>query len=135
VFVKLLEKLPHFHLDPEKRFRGLLRKITRDCWASKCRRDAVRVNAGHVVLDKVAAPEDADPWWEKEYRDHIVGRAMIPVQAEVESKTWLAFHAVAVEGRSPAKVAAELGMTSGAVHSAKHRVLHRLRKELEGMLD
>ena len=42
---------------------------------------------------------------------------------------------IVVEGRAPADVARELGITLAAAYAAKSRVLHRLRQELEGMLD
>ncbi len=40
-----------------------------------------------------------------------------------------------VHGRPAAEVAAELGVTINSVYLAKSRVLPRLRKELEGLLD
>ena len=39
------------------------------------------------------------------------------------------------QGMAPAEVARELGITLAAVYTAKSRVLHRLRQELQGMLD
>jgi DNA-directed RNA polymerase specialized sigma24 family protein len=40
-----------------------------------------------------------------------------------------------VEDRSPQDVAAELEMSVEAVYQAKSRVLRRLRRELEGMME
>jgi DNA-directed RNA polymerase specialized sigma24 family protein len=37
--------------------------------------------------------------------------------------------------RPAAEVAAEMDLTSGAVYGARFRVLGRLRKELQGLLD
>jgi DNA-directed RNA polymerase specialized sigma24 family protein len=41
---------------------------------------------------------------------------------------------VTVDGQSPAEVAAALGMMAGAVHTAKSRVLGRLRELLPHLL-
>ena len=56
------------------------------------------------------------------------------VQDEFEHRTWQAFEQTAAEGRSPVDVAAELGMSPGAVYIARSRVLKRLRAELDGLL-
>jgi RNA polymerase sigma-70 factor (ECF subfamily) len=51
------------------------------------------------------------------------------IQSEFEWRTWEAFWRVAVEERPTRSVAEELGMSVGAVHTAKSRVLKRLREE------
>jgi RNA polymerase sigma-70 factor (ECF subfamily) len=56
------------------------------------------------------------------------------IRGEFEDRTWRAFWLSAVEDRSPAEVALELGMSPGAVRVAKSRVLRRLREELEEIL-
>lgn len=60
----------------------------------------------------------------------LVGRLLDLIRAEFEDRTWQAFWATAVEGRTPRDVAIDLNMTPGAVRVAKSRVLHRLREEL-----
>jgi RNA polymerase sigma-70 factor (ECF subfamily) len=62
-------------------------------------------------------------------------RAVELVRAEFEQHTWEAWWKVAVEGRLPADVAAEMGMSLAAVYKAKSRVLLRLRQELDGLQD
>ncbi len=49
--------------------------------------------------------------------------------------TWRAFWQTAVEGRPPAAVAAELGLSVGAVYIARSRVLARLKKRIEQLGD
>ena len=53
------------------------------------------------------------------------------VKGEFAPTTWRAFWLTAVEGRSPADVAAELGLSVGAVYIARSRVLARLRHRIE----
>jgi RNA polymerase sigma-70 factor (ECF subfamily) len=57
-------------------------------------------------------------------------RGLELIRREFEVRTWQAFWRTAVDGRATADVAAELGMSPGAVRVAKSRVLQRLRSEL-----
>jgi RNA polymerase sigma-70 factor (ECF subfamily) len=65
----------------------------------------------------------------------VARRAIEMIRVEFEQRTWQAFWQSAVDGRPTDEIAAELGMTTKAVRQAKYRVLHRLRLELEGLLD
>ena len=76
-----------------------------------------------------------EAWWEAEYRQHLTNRALRLMQADFQPATWQAFWEQVVVGRPAADVAAELGLTPGAVYAARFRVLDRLRRELAGMLD
>jgi len=60
----------------------------------------------------------------------VARRALDRIAREVEPSTLRAFMAMAVEGRSSAEIAAELGISKNAVRNAKARVLRRLRLEL-----
>jgi len=60
----------------------------------------------------------------------VFHRAVRLVRNEFEERTWRAFWRVAVEDRSPADVAAEMGITANAVRQAKSRVLRRLKEEM-----
>ena len=59
-------------------------------------------------------------------------RAIDLIRTEFEERTWQAFWRVTVDGRTPADVGQELGMSPAAVRKAKSRVLARLRRELGG---
>lgn len=61
-------------------------------------------------------------------------RALDLIRAEFEPRTWQAFWYSAVEGRPAKDVAADLGLSPGAVRVAKSRVLHRLRTELGDLM-
>lgn len=65
----------------------------------------------------------------------LVRRAMELVQPEFEPRTWQAAWRVVVDQQRPKDVAVELGMSVGAVRTAKSRVLARLRQELGELLD
>jgi RNA polymerase sigma-70 factor (ECF subfamily) len=90
---------------------------------------------GDGDLVGLAAPDPLEDFWEADYRRHLVGQALQLMQADFQPTTWKACWEHAVAGRSAAEVAAELGMTPGAVRAAKFRVLSRLRQELAGLLE
>ena len=57
------------------------------------------------------------------------------MRSDFQETTWKACWETVAAGRPTAEVAAELGLSIGAVHAARYRVLDRLRKELQGMLE
>jgi RNA polymerase sigma-70 factor (ECF subfamily) len=136
VFVILFEKLPSFAYDPSRRFRGWLWTVTRNRWLTGRRHPGLHsaVPADAVAADAVADADD-NPIEEEEFRRYVVRRAAELIQAEFAETTWQAFWQSVVEGRRAADVAAVLGLTVGAVWTAKCRVLKRLREEFAGLLD
>jgi RNA polymerase sigma-70 factor (ECF subfamily) len=135
VFAVLLEKLPTFRRQPGGGFRSWLRTVTVNRWRDSLRRQAAVIRGTAAGLDEVAAPDEFAAFWEDEYRRHLVGRAAELLRGEFQPQTWQACWAVAAEGKAPATVAAELGLSVAAVYAAKSRVLRRLRRELEGLLE
>jgi RNA polymerase sigma-70 factor (ECF subfamily) len=131
VFTLLVQKLPRFAYDEQRSFRGWLRKVTVNKWREKQR----RAEAAAGPLPERAGPDAAEAFWEAEYRGHLVRRALEVMQSEFQPSTWKACWETAVEGRPAAAVAAELGLSVGAVRAAKFRVLSRLCEELEGLLE
>jgi RNA polymerase sigma-70 factor (ECF subfamily) len=133
VFARLLEKLPGFTYEPGKRFRGYLYRVTLHCWHDWLRHRG-REPVGDAAAE-AAAPDNVAEFREDEHRRYLVRRALAVMRTEFEPATWRACWEVAAEGRPAAEVAAELGMSTNAVYIARHRVLRRLRQELEGLLD
>jgi RNA polymerase sigma-70 factor (ECF subfamily) len=132
VFVLLVQKLPELQHDPSKRFRGWLRAVTLNRWREKARKKAP---APAADLGDIPDRGVDEAFWELEYRQRVVDRALELMRAEFEPATWRAFWEVAANGRRAADVGAELGLSANAVHIAKSRVLRRLREELADMLD
>jgi RNA polymerase sigma-70 factor (ECF subfamily) len=136
VFAVLVQKLPEFMYDRHKSFRGWLRTILLNRWRDQRRRAAAaHFQSNDELLASV--PDSANPerFWEIEYREQLVGRALELMQSEFQPKTWKACWETVVSDRPAAAVAAELGMSVDTVYAAKSRVLRRLRQELEGLLD
>jgi RNA polymerase sigma-70 factor (ECF subfamily) len=134
VFAILVDKLPTFVYDPRKSFRGWLRAVALNQWRATSRKRAAAALEGAVDPEELEAPE-AEGFWDEEYRRHLVARALAIMQAEHDPSTWKACWECVVNGRSAAEVGADLGLKPGAVRAAKFRVLARLRRELDGMLD
>lgn len=134
VFTLLVQKLPEFHYDPGKRFRAWLWTVT----VNKCRERQRRrqpVEATETVLAEVATVDHTEAVDEEEYRSYLVRRILELMKSEFQQETWRAFWECTTNGRPAAEVAAELGVSVNAVHLAKSRVLRRLRRELDGLLD
>jgi RNA polymerase sigma-70 factor (ECF subfamily) len=60
----------------------------------------------------------------------VLQRALEQVRARSTDSSWQAFWQVVVEGRKPADVAGDLGLSANAVYIAVSRTLSRLRAEL-----
>jgi RNA polymerase sigma-70 factor (ECF subfamily) len=136
VFVTLLRVLPTFAYDRRQSFRKWLRTVTINQWRKRGRRREPRtVQTGEGQPEPVAAGDDLEACWEAEYQQHLVGQGLALMRTDFAEATWKACWEVTAAGRPAAEVAAELGLSVGAVYAAKFRVLNRLRRELEGLLE
>jgi RNA polymerase sigma-70 factor (ECF subfamily) len=124
-------------------FRCWLRRITEHKAGDLQRRDrrgptAQGGSAARQRLEQV--PEGggpgaggADSREDASERALLCRRALELVRTEFEPRTWQAAWRTAAEGQSPTDVAADLGMSVGAVYTAKSKVLARLRAELDAL--
>lgn len=135
VFLLLAVKLPEFQYDPSQSFRGWLRQVTLNKWQERRRRARSAASLDVEEIDQEPAAVETEAFWEGEYREYLVARAMEIMQAEFEPNTWRACWEHVVSGRSAAEVGAELGLTPGAVYVAKCRVLKRLREDLGDLME
>jgi len=132
--------LPGFTYDRGRgRFRGWLLTVAanrlRD-WRASPRR-AERGSGDTDVqrrLEAVAAP-DEEAWWESEYQRSVFVWAAERVRGEFRPATWQAFWRTAVEGCSGEEAGRELGLSPGAVHVARSRVLARLKQVVHEQLE
>src|SRR5881397_46781 len=83
VFTILVAKLPEFVYDRNKSFRGWLRTILHNKWRDRQRRRAAEPRMqGEQQLADQAMSDDPDVFWEVEYRQQLVGRALELMQSE-----------------------------------------------------
>ena len=141
VFQAVAAGLADFRRDrPGDSFRGWLHGITGFVLLRHADRAAGREGAvgGTLALENIqnlpaaAHDDEVNPPAEV---SALYRRGLELVRGEFEARTWRAFWEHVVDGRSPADVAADLGVSSAAVRQAKSRVLRRLREELGDLID
>ena len=143
VFREVSQALAEFRRDrPGDTFRGWMRGIARIAllryWRSVGRQpEAVGGTAARDLLNAVPAPAWDDPDGDDpEPEVHaLYHRALELVRGEFEARTWQMFWATTVEGRKPADVAADLGVSTAAVRQAKSRVLRRVKEEVGDLIE
>ncbi|HEY1191876.1 MAG TPA: sigma-70 family RNA polymerase sigma factor [Gemmata sp.] len=107
VFVALVQKLPTFRHQGGRSFRGWLWAITRN----KCREWARRRESALVPLELEAVSGRAEePFWEGEFRRHLIGQIASAIEADYPPEVWRAFWEHVVAGKPASQVAAELGI-------------------------
>jgi RNA polymerase sigma-70 factor (ECF subfamily) len=136
VFVILVKQMPRFRYDPKSSFRAWLKTVLMNRSRERLRK-RTEINQPHDAdpMQEPSVPDDAEVFAEREYRQHLLRRALELMRSEFPPASWQACWATTVEGQAAHDVARELGMTVTSVWTAKSRVLRRLREELKGLLD
>jgi RNA polymerase sigma-70 factor, ECF subfamily len=138
IFITLLRTLPKFEYDVTKgNFRGYLWQVcTTKAADLRRKRPTPAANQAELSsLEDEKAEAELAQVWQQEHNQFLTRRALELMQEEFQPTTWKACWEFVVNGRSAADVAKELGITENAVFIAKHRVIQRLRQELEGLLE
>ncbi|GBD35995.1 ECF RNA polymerase sigma factor SigD [bacterium HR36] len=145
VFQAVASHIGQFRRQPGWSFRAWLWTITqnklRDHFRRASRQAAVpggttfQEMLGNVPDSCSALETTSPPPPSQEERQELLRRALELLQSEFEPRTWQAFWKLVIEDKTAADVAAELGMSKGAVYVAKSRVLKRLREEFADLLE
>ncbi|HZY90628.1 MAG TPA: sigma-70 family RNA polymerase sigma factor [Gemmataceae bacterium] len=141
VFAAAAGGLERFRRDrPGDTFRGWLCGITRNQVLLFYRRTQHQIlgEGGTSRLDQLQEVPDplAGPDAEEQAEvSQVYQRALEQVRGDFAERTWQAFCRTVLDGRSPASLTAELGMTAVAIRQAKARVLRRLKEEVGDLLD
>lgn len=136
VLLSVYRKIGDFEHEPRRKaFRSWLWAITRHKIHDLCRRQAnaprLTGSFSGVVQSRRLLPKEPE-----EFEDRVKHTAeevsqflegLKTIRDEFSEQTWQAFWRTAVNEVPAVEVADELGMTAGAVRTAKHRVLRRLR--------
>jgi len=142
ILVVVLRELPFFqHNRRPGAFRAWLRTITLHRLQDFVRGRRYRPRPGgdsdfQNRLNQLQDPaSELSRQWNHEHDAHLVRCLLARIQPEFQESTWRAFHAVMLEGQTPAETAQRLGMSVNAVLLAKSRILARLRQEGQGLID
>jgi len=130
----LARKLRHFNYDPQRSFRGWLRTLAHHAWSDFItdRRRAGLGSGDTDVLERlhsVEAGEDLARQLDEECERDLLEEAMARVRLRVEARTWDAFRLLALESRSGAEAAAQLGMKVATVFVARSKVQRMIQEE------
>jgi RNA polymerase sigma-70 factor (ECF subfamily) len=140
VFAAAAAGLVRFHRDrPGDTFRGWLCGITRNQVLMHFRRIGRQPAAeggsdAWLRLQGVADPHATLDDAEEAEVSRLYRRALEQIRGDFEDRTWLAFWLTTVEGRAPAALTDELGMSAASIRKAKSRVLRRLKREVGDVL-
>ena len=110
---------------------------TADYWRSIDAHAEARGGSGVIAaLQQLADPDsELSRRWDEEHDWYVLGCLLALVNEEFEPITLQAFRRLALDGASGAEAAEELGLSVAAVYAAKSRVLARIRREAEGLID
>ena len=141
VFLSVHSSIDHFRKEKAgDRFRDWLWTITRrraiDFFRKRTRQPAgAGGSAAHLMLHEVPDQLFVEFPSSVNVELQLVRGALELVRNEFEQRSWQACMWTVVEGRNAATVAAELGMSLGAVYIARSRILKRIRQELDGLME
>src|SRR5947209_119400 len=122
----VVRDLPAFrHNGRSGAFRAWLRGIAlnrlREFWRTRRRTPETCDESGG--LDALEAPDNPHQrLWDEEHDGYVVRRLFELIEPQFERSSRLAFRRVVIDGRKPAEVAAELGVSVNAVLLAKSRI-------------
>ncbi len=142
VFAELRKALPEFEYDrTEGRFRSWLRVVfcnkMRMFRRSKPNRE--RGMGGEDGMDLMEQLEDANSKmsenWALDHDKHVLRQLLTLIRPEFSDQEWQAFHLLVFEALPGEVVAQQLGIKRGTVYAHKSRILKRLRKAAEHLVD
>jgi RNA polymerase sigma-70 factor (ECF subfamily) len=141
VLQAVAEGIQRFDYDPGKgTFRGWLygvvrHQLRRYLVAQGRQPQGAGDSSVQELLEQQPARDNGEAdLWEQEYQRQLFRWAAERVRGCFEETSWQAFWQTAVEGKAARETADALGISVGAVYTAKSRVLGRIRQEIQQLL-
>lgn len=142
VMAIVIRKIGEFtHSGRTGAFRNWLRIITanraKQFWRGGTNRPAAKGGSTFLELVEQLGDENSElaKSWDKEHDQYLLRELFQLISVDFEESTLTIFRRLVLDAVDPESVAAEFGTTTGAVYSAKSRVLRRLRREATGIID
>lgn len=137
VMTSINRAIQNFDYDPTQgTFRGWLFTVTRNqisrFWKKQSRRGITGDEAMQAILDQRTSVSD-EAFWNQQHQWRLLYWAAEKVKTEFTQSTWNAFALTAFEQKKPQQVAAEVGISVGAVYIAKSRVIKRIRELIKSV--
>jgi RNA polymerase sigma-70 factor (ECF subfamily) len=131
VFQAVVREIQRLDYDPKRgTFRGWLFAVTRNQLGKQFARRIDRPGGEEIEREELAdlpATEEEVAQWREEYQRQLFESACARIRGDVEDSSWQAFWQTAALGKSAQEVGEALGMSVGAIYTAKSRVLARLK--------
>lgn len=127
--------IPRFCYDPERgRFRNwlgatTLHEISRHQRKARRAGQGVGEGAGHNLAERVEAA--ADPAWVEEFNTYMYQLALDRIRGNCPEEEWQAFELTWLNDVKPRAAADQLGKPAAWIYKARHRMVERLRQEIE----
>ena len=91
-----------------------------------------KASTGTATVDRIPDPagSNLEAIWEKEWRNNIFAAAIEKVKRRVDARQYQIFDLYVMKQWPVKKVATTLGVSSGQVYLAKHRIFALVKKEI-----
>lgn len=132
VLMSVAAAIDRFDIEAAGSFRGWLARITRNEAIDQFRKLSAREQTTgdsdvQKRLDDVAVNQQFHDEFEQHRREQLFRWAASEVRRHTGEANWIAFWNTTIEARPIAEVAAELGISEGAVYVARCRIMKRIR--------
>jgi RNA polymerase sigma-70 factor (ECF subfamily) len=140
--ITVARRIPEFKYDPGVcSFKTWLLNLTR--WrivdqlrrrrpepGGRARADA---SARTATIDRVVDPNtvNLDAVWDEQWERNLLEAAIARVKRRTNPEHYQMFHLCVFKDWAPSKVARELGVSTGRVYLAKHRIAAQLKREVK----
>jgi len=141
--ISVAKKMRHFKYDPAiGSFKGWLLVITRSRIAERFRKKRLPVaepqatgdtTTGTGRLERIpdAAGHGLDALWDAEWNENLLQRALGNVKEQITPKQFQIFDLYVLQELPIDKITTALGVSTGQIYLAKHRVSRLLKTELK----
>lgn len=138
VFLSVSTKVDEWEpYNSQTRFRNWLGRIARNAILNELTRakpDRAIGAGGHdLLLGQVPGETDLASTLMNEARRQAIKWSADAVETEFSVATWSMFFQTSIEGKPVAKVAHELGRSTGAVYVARCRVMQRIKEHIQNL--